>query len=107
MNIKEFIKGTINDITNAVIELNEERSKDGIILCPSDLERPGSSNPVTQDGRCVRVIEFNLSVTVTDKTDTNTGLGINIAKAVVGNESSNTSANTIKFSIPVAFPLLE
>lgn len=38
MEIKEFIKEVIGDITDAVIEINSEKCNSGAIVCPSYVE---------------------------------------------------------------------
>jgi hypothetical protein len=41
MEIKEFIKEVIGDITDAVIEINSEKCNSGAIVCPSRFSNRG------------------------------------------------------------------
>ena len=104
MELKEFIKETISSIADAVYELNEEKSENGLIVNPSKMKWKGESNDLYEDGRIIKNIEFNLSVQASDKNGTGIGLKINIVNAGIGNEKTNSTISTIKFSIPVAFP---
>ncbi len=105
MEIKEFIKEVIGDITDAVIEINSEKRSSGVIVCPSKFSSKGEIFSITEDGRMVRNVDFNLSVVVSGKNEANAGLKISIARVGIGNETTNSTTSTISFSIPVAFPL--
>lgn len=104
MRIKEFVKEVIGDISDAVNELNKEKFKDGLIVGPSDISRYGEAITQYEDGRIIRNIEFNISVTVSDKNEAGGGLMVSIVKAGINNESTNSSTNSIKFSIPIVLP---
>ena len=41
MEIKEFIKEVIGDITDAVIETNSEKCNSGVVVCPSRFSNRG------------------------------------------------------------------
>ncbi|MFT0551416.1 trypco2 family protein [Bacteroides thetaiotaomicron] len=105
MELKEFIKETISSISDAIYELNEEKTENGLIVNPSKIKWKGETNDLYEDGRIIKNIEFNLSVQASDKNGTGVGLKINIVNAGIGNEKTNSTISTIKFSIPVAFPL--
>lgn len=105
MEIKEFIKEVIGDITDAVIEINSEKCNKGVVVCPSKFFKIGEIYSITEDGKMVRNIDFNLSVVVSGKNEANAGLKISIARVGIGNETTNSTTSTISFSIPVAFPL--
>lgn len=48
MEIKEFIKEVIGDITDAVIEINSEKCNSGAIVCPSRFSNRGEINTLIQ-----------------------------------------------------------
>ena len=104
MEIKEFVKEAIGDIADAIIEINTETHNKGVTACPSQLMRRGDPFSITDDGRIVRNIDFELSVAVYGKNEANAGLKISIARVGIGGETANSTTSTIKFSIPVAFP---
>lgn len=104
MEIKEFIKETISGISDAIQELNKEKRGMGLVVSPSIFSSRGGSCPKYEDGRSIEKIEFNLSVTITDKAGSGGGLKISIVQAGISTECANSSVSTIRFSIPVVFP---
>lgn len=111
MELKEFIKTALSDITNAVSELQTEL-QNGAIVSPS------VSNPITnvtvidpQDdkiNRPISKIDFDVAITVgsTDNTEAGGKVGIQIFSAKLGgnNESHTENVSRITFSIPVVLP---
>jgi hypothetical protein len=111
MELKEFIKTALSDITNAVSELQTEL-QNGAIVSPS------VSNPITnvtvidpQDdkiNRPISKIDFDVAITVgsTDNTEAGGKIGIQIFSAKLGgnNESHTENVSRITFSIPVVLP---
>lgn len=51
MEIKEFIKEVIGDITDAVIEINSEKCNSGVVVCPSRYSNRGEIYSITEDGK--------------------------------------------------------
>lgn len=88
MEIKEFIKEVIGDITDAVIEINSDKCNRGVVVCPSKFSKIGEIYSITEDGKMVRNIDFNLSVVVPGKNEANAGLKISIARVGIGNETT-------------------
>lgn len=104
MELKDFIKGTIADIAIAIKELNEEGTSIGLLVNPVDCHCLSKGFSETGDGRLVKDIEFNLSISASDTTESGGGIKINVLKAGISNETNNSTVSTIRFSIPVAFP---
>lgn len=104
MEIKEFVKEAISDISDAVSELNNEKRDGGLVVNPCKYSLNGINRPKINDERMIYEVEFNLSVTVSDKNEVGGKLGIKIAG--VGGNSESASSNTcnIKFLIPVVYP---
>lgn len=104
MELKEFIKGVLLDITDAVKESQDE-IKNGVLIVPDN---------VTGLTRCgnkpLNLIEFELAITTEDVNEK--GKGIKIASALLGgsykddSKISAGSVSTIKFSIPVVLPCI-
>lgn len=104
MDIKEFIKQTIVGISDAIIEVNDERKGTGLVVCPNSA-KGGNKNFVRDNNSTIVLdIDFNLCVEVTDKTNAGAGLQISIVKAGVNNDVSNSTTSNIKFTLPVSFP---
>lgn len=105
MELKDFIKGTISDIAIAIKELNDEKSDMGLLVNPNNYDRIVKDEfSMIGDGRIVKDIEFNLSISASDTTEAGGGIKINVLKAGINNEISNSTISAIKFSIPVVLP---
>ena len=111
MELKEFIKTAITDITEAVSELQEELSN-GAIVSPS-LPNPISNSTVIDPdndkvNRRISQIDFDVAITVGDTSATGAGVkaGIQIFSAKIGGESQTHTENVsrMSFSIPVVLP---
>ena len=111
MELKEFIKTALSDITNAVSELQAEL-QNGAIVSPSV---PNSIANVTvkdpQDNkinRPISKIDFDVAITVgsTDNIEAGGKVGIQIFSAKLGGNNENHTENVsrITFSIPVVLP---
>lgn len=111
MRLKDFIKNSIEDITSAIKECQDELNN-GAILCPTNTN---SSNKIAAVGKNLDVsyIEFDVSVAVEtiEESNSNGGASLNIvsiAKLDFGGKDNNTgketNASRIKFSIPLVYP---
>ena len=109
MELKDFIKAAITDITDAVSELQNELTNGAIINPP--LERGDLLKTIeTTDGalRPIEQLNFDVAVTVgeTSGVDGHAKAGISIFGAKVGATTSAKmeNASRISFSIPVVLP---
>lgn len=119
MNLKEFIKGTITEISSAISECNAELTDNCTIVNPRNVH--GSDRDfekvygylVKETGekkfrRPVHLVNFDVAVTATDKTGTKGGIGIAVGSIGLGaqgkSEAENVSFSKLTFSIPVALP---
>lgn len=110
MELKDFVKTAINDITSAVSELQEEL-KNGAIVSPSmpnAISNVTIKDPTSKCNRKISNIDFDVATTVGsyDKVDAGAGVGIHIFSAKVenGNEEHTENVSRIAFSIPVVLP---
>lgn len=103
MELKEFIKATIRDISDAVTELNEEMADKGLLVNPKpDNHQEGMV--YSEDGRWLQKINFNVSVTVSDEMKKDGGLKVYVANAGVNSRSGSETATSLSFHITVALP---
>ncbi len=111
MELKEFIKTALTDITDAVSELQEEL-KNGAIVSPS---MPQAISNVTvidpqndNINRPISKIDFDVAITVGSKDNVEAGgkVGIQIFSAKIGGDIEKHTENVsrITFSIPVVLP---
>lgn len=107
MELKDFIKGAISDIAMAISELNSEMSTIGLTVNPMD--ESNTYNDCVRlnydnDERMVKDIEFNLSISVSESSETGGGIRINVLSAGMNKEFTSSTVSTIRFSIPVVYP---
>lgn len=120
MNLKEFIKETITEISSAITECNNELSSNGTIVNPRNVfgAAHGSekiygymAKPTEEKNnrRPVHLVNFDVAVTATDKTGKKGGIGIAVGSIGLGaqgkSEAENVSFSKLTFSIPVALPI--
>lgn len=112
MELKEFIKAAISDITDAINELQNEIGGNAIVSPP--MPSPISLKTLKQDGknRLISDIDFDVAITVgsINSMEGNAGAGILqvfSAKVNAGNESRIENISRLRFSIPVIFPTAE
>lgn len=106
MELKDFIKGVVSDITNAVKECQDELDN-GAIISPTNINTKEGAK--TENGRLsVSNIEFEVSVSTSSTNET--GGKINVISAIVnggiGSETrlSDGNVSKIRFSIPLIYP---
>lgn len=104
MELKDFVKGVISDIANAITELNEGQLNSDLFVNPKKCTLKKNEYSYCDDGRQINDIEFNLSISASDTVDKGGGIKIDILKAGISKETNTGKISTIKFSIPVAFP---
>ena len=105
MELKDFIKSTIADIAQAVVELNQEQECTGLVVNPIPDNYVDNAR-VTEDRRVIQEIEFNLQVVASERSDMDGGVGIQVLKANVKSEEHQQRASEIRFSISVALPAI-
>lgn len=108
MELKEFIKAAITDITEAVSELQEEL-KNGTVINPT-LARAGSDKTllVENEVRIIERLDFDIAVTASEDSGIsgNAKAGIRVFGAKMGAETKEKTENVsrLTFSIPVILP---
>ena len=108
MELKEFIKTAITDITEAVSELQDEL-KNGTIVNPSLTQgEHGKSLVVDNEVRMMERLNFDIAVTATEATELNGNAkaGISVFGAKVGAENKERTENVsrLTFSLPLILP---
>ena len=111
MELKDFIKTAITDITEAVSELQEEL-KNGTIVNPSIPNPIPNATVKAPDNvninKRISNVDFDVALTVADTGTIESGgkVGIQIFSAKIGGESISHTENVsrITFSIPIVLP---
>lgn len=114
MELKEFVKGVLTQITDAVKESQEE-IKNGAVICPTNY-RAQEVEKININGvdYIVSIIDFDINVYTeqVDNISAEINAGVSWLVNVVGKgdyDNENKSGNTtrIKFKIPLVLPSIK
>ena len=109
MELKEFIKGVVADVTNAIKECQDELGN-GAIISPTNGE---TEDDVDTDKGKLRISEIEFEVSVSVSSSNESGGKINVLSAIINggmnceNNNSNENVSKVKFSIPIIYPTCE
>lgn len=108
MELKEFIRETISQITEGVIESQKEMKEKGFgVVNPPEVintdyqgrRSHGISNP--------SFVEFEVSLTNAESSESKSGIGVLLGSINIGtgnkNESKDIALTKVKFSIPIIY----
>lgn len=110
MDLKEFIKTAIADVTNAIGELQCELNN-GAIVNPT-LPNAVANTTLAVDGEVRRIerLDFDVAVTASEasKIDGGAKAGISVfgAKIDANSSAEEQHVSRLTFSIPVVFPVV-
>ncbi len=111
MELKEFIKQTLSQVTLGIKESQEELIDTGVIIVPKLTFKSNESYYITDSyvaQQQVHEIKFKVAITVEEKNGDKAGLGVIAGFFSAGGQSSsdnlNQNASSIEFSVPVVFP---
>jgi hypothetical protein len=118
MELKSFVTQALVEITDAVKEAQEKTKENGALINPRLLYFGGDlagnqvmlKEPGGKETRLGQVIEFDISVTASERDETQGGVGIQVASITIGagvsgkTEDQSSVISRIKFSIPVFLP---
>lgn len=116
MELKSFVKETLIQIVQGVKEAQDQSIDFGAIINPKGFfteketikwlpERINSGN--WREGQ---VVDFDVSIAISETDEARGGLGIQVASAVIGigvsgkSEEQNSTISRLKFSIPLFLP---
>ena len=105
MELKEFIKTTIEEVFDAISESQEKYTPDykrmnGVVVPLTPLRIPMSQTAKREIER----ISFDLSVSEQSEKSTGGKIGISVLSAGAEKDKSNNIAQHVSFSIPVYLP---
>jgi hypothetical protein len=113
MELKDFIKATISEITAGILVAQKETKDTGVIINPSYLAFDSKGEKYLRPGgmRYVQDIEINVAIAVSRTDGEKVGLNVIAGLYSTGNLDSidvnNNCVSTIKFKIPVALPITD
>ena len=121
MDLKDFVKESLVQISYGINDANSEISGTGAIINPLNVivnsensqayGRTGQPHSTHENSRVVERVEFDVAVVAEQGEQTNGGIKLAIATIGLGvggqSDKSNRSESRIKFTIPVVFPGVE
>lgn len=112
MELQEFIKNTLVQITNGVKEAQEELKDSGCLINPEGFNMNGGQIKSGYENkyRSVQKIKMNVVLNVEETQGSTSKIGVaKLLHAGIGSEenSSTNQMTSIEFEIPVAFPIMD
>lgn len=114
MELKEFIKETLVQISEGIEAAQTEVRESGGFVNPAHRVKVDNSDKShfgsTENGQNIFLVDFDVSVTVTEGTGTDAqaklkvGSLVNLGAGGKSSQSSNTT-NRISFKVPVSLPV--
>lgn len=115
MELKEFIKESLSQIIDAIVETQDKYKETNVLICPDDIQGENNNLYIRDENLYqfynrntkVQNIEMDIAISVTEKEGNKSGLGIaKIINAGISSENAqqNESISKIKFSIPIVLP---
>lgn len=112
MNIEDFVRETLVQITNGVVQAQRQLDDTGALVNPfmrviSKEHSIGQADMRT--GEVVGLVEFDVAVRAAEGKETKGGIGVVAGVISLGSagksDSSSGSESRIKFSIPLLLPV--
>ncbi|WP_077343078.1 hypothetical protein [Pseudocolwellia agarivorans] len=118
MELKDFIKEAIKDISEAINESNNELSELGVISNPSSVSLDkrddiyGHMHINSQSDKTTRpvhLLKFDIAVSSTTKDNGKEGIGVKALGISLGKEGEKSdelnNSSRLQFNVPIAFPI--
>ena len=118
MELKLFVKETLTQIIEGVTEAQTKAKESGAVINPMGYFTEGQHKVIKwlperatgEEWREGQIVEFDVSVVVSEKDETQGGAGIQIASVVIGvgvsakSADENSMVSRLKFSVPLFLP---
>lgn len=111
MELQEFIKNTLIQITNGVIEAQNELKDTGCLIIPEGFTLQGGQikQGYKNEYRAIQTVKMNIAVSVSENSGTQKGIGVvNVFKAGISSDDKvgNEKITNLEFEIPIALPVM-
>jgi hypothetical protein len=112
MELQEFIKQTLVQITKGITDAQNELKDTECLINPMGYSSASNQiiEGVQNNSRSIQKIKMNIVLDVTNSSGSNSGIGVSrIIKAGIDNtESKNEKeVTTVEFEIPISFPVMK
>lgn len=110
MELQEFVKETLLQITRGVKEAQEAVKEYGGVVNPKQYRNPTDvTNAKINNEFCpVQDIDFEVALTSTTGKENKAGIGVALGSFKVGadrnNENKSVAATSVSFTVPLVFP---
>ena len=118
MDLKDFVKESLVQISRGIEEANEELKDTGALINPLQITthsegaqsygRTGQPRSAHENSRIVEKVEFDVAVLAEQGEQTKAGIKLAVASIGLGaggqSDKTDKSESRIKFTIPVVFP---
>jgi|SRR5690554_672777 len=112
MELQEFIRQTLVQITQGIIDAQDELQNTECLINP--MSYTSASNyifeGVENSTRSIQKIKMNIVLDVTNSSGSNSGIGVaKVIKAGIDNSESKSQkeVTTVEFEIPISFPVMK
>lgn len=119
MDLKDFIKEAIKDVSEAISESNSELFDIGTLVNPKNVYTSSDNEEIyghlldedenEEYRRPVHLVNFDIAVSSSTKKDGKEGIGVNVVGIKLGKDGTqadeNKMSSRLKFSLPVAMPV--
>jgi hypothetical protein len=109
MELKEFISTTLTEIVEGIKKAQEVTKGSGAVISPWIKAEKDAHRLADGAGRHVTPIEFQVALTKSEESEGKTGIGVFFSVVGIGahakTDAQQESANSVKFTIPVALPI--
>lgn len=105
MELKEYIKETLTQIIDGVIESQKEMKDRGALIAPEGYVFKGKGS--FGDLTCVESVDFEVAVEVKEGMNAKGGLKTSVIEVFVGKSDDKGNSNKVSFSIPVVYPRMK
>lgn len=115
MNLQEFLKEALVQISKGIEEAQKELAETGGRVNPALSTGQGilqqKGELVTRQGKLVYNVEFDVAVTVSDESGSKAGAGIFVAALGAGAQRTDSytasKMSRIQFKIPITYPEMD
>ena len=110
IQLKDFVADSLKQIIDGVLDAQEYAASKNSIVKTGDVRVAANSNLLlTGDGRIANLIEFDIAVSASERSQTQGGVGaalVTVLSASLKGETevSNATVSRIKFGIPLVLP---
>lgn len=112
MELQEFIKETLVQITQGVIDAQQEMKANGCLINPLLTSSKGDyiNDEFLSNIRSVQKVKMNIALTISESSGKKSGIGVaKVLNAGINSEHEalNEKVTSISFEIPIALPVAE